>query len=73
MLRLLLAVCCATVLVPAQQFLFDTDPSPSTSITANASAPVAGARGWFRANDASFSPGLYVTNGSDAGTSRVLA
>lgn len=59
-------------LSPAQQFLHDCDPGPSSPLSAQASVPVAGAFGWFSALDASFDGGLYRTDGTTAGTQRLL-
>ncbi|HEU4417382.1 MAG TPA: hypothetical protein VFT55_00510, partial [Planctomycetota bacterium] len=73
MLRPALALTVAAVgLAPAQQFIAQTDPSPAFSVTSDVRKPVAGARGWFRARDSSGESGLYVTDGTVAGTTRVL-
>lgn len=57
---------------PAQQFLRDCDPSPPSPLSAQASVPVTGGFGWFFAFDASLDQGLYRTNGTPAGTQRLL-
>lgn len=57
---------------PAQQFLRDCDPSPSSPRSAEASVPVTGGFGWYFAFDASLDQGLYRTNGTTAGTHRLL-
>lgn len=59
-------------LSPAQQFLRDCDPTPSSSLSTHATVPVVGGFGWFLAFDASLDQGLYRTDGTAAGTQRLL-